>query len=799
MTDTAHGVTQQALDITSRLPRSEKIRLISGKDFWNSEALDSAGIASFMLTDGPHGLRKQAGDADNLGVADSVPATCFPTASALGSTWDMPLLEEVGAALGRESRIEEVGVLLGPGLNIKRHPAGGRSFEYFSEDPYVSGKAAAALVRGIQSEGVGACLKHFAANSQEHRRMSSDSVVDERTLREIYLTGFEIAVKEAQPWTIMCAYNLVNGIHAGEHRELLTDILRDEWGFDGLVMTDWMATFDRPAGVHAGLDLEMPGSHGSWDKRTDAAVESGDLSEGDLDIACARVITLALKVAAERASRPSVDVAAAHDAHHALARKAAATGATLLTNDGILPLAPKGRVALIGAFADKPRFQGGGSANVNPTRLDTVRGTLVERLGADGEVIYAPGYDATTGEATDAQVAEALTAAESADTVVLMVGLPMSYESEGYDRDHLNIPPAHTRLVQALTARHDRVVVVSVGGAPVEMPWADTSNALLQAYLGGQAGGGAITDILVGDVEPGGRLAESIPVAATDLAAHANFGIHDTQVQYRENLYVGYRFHDTFGVPARFAFGYGLGYTTFELGDAKVTGRGKDRTVTVPVTNTGDRPGSTVVQVYVHDVESTLHRPEQELKGYAKVTLEAGQRADAVIELNERAWAVWDVATHDWAVEAGEFEVRVGLSSTDIRATSTVQISSHDTVTPVPAPSSAIATDSEFTALLGRPIPEPAAVFPFHYDSTVTDLQQTAMGRQVRKALLKQVSKTLPMDEEKAGEWAEMLDAVVAGMPIRSLVLVSEGRLSFSALDKLIGTLNATALKTKRG
>ncbi|WP_084102444.1 glycoside hydrolase family 3 C-terminal domain-containing protein [Demequina sp. NBRC 110051] len=798
MTDIAHGVTQQALDIVSRLTRAEKIRLTSGKDFWRTEPLDSEGVASFMLTDGPHGLRKQTGDTDHVGLNSSVPATCFPTASALGSTWDADLLEEVGHALGRECRAEEVGVLLGPGLNIKRHPAGGRSFEYFSEDPLVSGKAAAALVRGIQAEGVGACLKHFAANSQETRRMSNDSIVDERTLREIYLTGFEIAVKEAQPWTVMCAYNLVNGVHAGEHRELLTEILRDEWGFDGLVMTDWIATHERPAGIHAGLDLEMPSSAGAWDQRVADAVDAGTLSGEDLDVAAARVITLALKVAAERASRATVDVSAAHDEHHALARRVAAAGATLLTNDGVLPLAPEGRIAVIGAFADKPRFQGGGSALVNPTRLDTVLATLTERIGDAGEVLYAPGYDAATGEATDAQLTDALTAAANADSVVLVVGLPLSYESEGYDRDHLQLPPSHTRLIQALTARHDRVVVVNVGGAPVEMPWADTPNAILQAYLGGQAAGGAITDVLVGDAEPGGRLAESFPVNATDLASHANFATNPLQAQYRENLYVGYRFHDMFSVPARFPFGHGLSYTSFQLGKAKVTGSGTDRTVSVPVTNTGTRAGSTVVQAYVHDVESTLHRPEQELRGFAKLTLEPGQTADAVVTLDERAWAVWDTATHGWVVEAGTFELRLGFSSTDIVAMSTVEINAGGEVTAVPAPASAIATDTEFTALLGRPIPQPTPSFPFHYDSTVADLSATAGGRLVEKALMAQVMKAFGTDPNATDETEQMMQAFMRNMPLRAIAMTSEGKLSLANLDRLIKTLNATALKAKR-
>ncbi|WP_284329326.1 glycoside hydrolase family 3 C-terminal domain-containing protein [Demequina litorisediminis] len=384
------------------------------------------------------------------------------------------------------------------------------------------------------------------------------------------------------------------------------------------------------------------------------------------------------------------------------------------------------------------------------------------------------------------RLAEAVGAAEGADAVILMVGLPLSYESEGYDRDHLQIPPAHTRLIQALTARHARVVVVNVGGAPVEMPWADAPNAILQAYLGGQAGGGAITDILVGDVEPGGRLAESFPVSVTDLASHANFASHPTQVQYRETQYVGYRFHDTFRVPARFPFGHGLSYTSFEVGAAKITGRGHDRKVTVPVTNTGARAGSTVIQVYVHDVASTLHRPEQELRGFAKLELEPGQTADAVVALGERAWAVWDTASHGWVVEAGEFEVRVGLSSTDIRARATVRLTTGGEVTARVNPASAIATDTEFATLLGRPLPAPRPLFPFHYDSTIADLSQTAGGRVLEKVLIGQVMKAMGGDENDTAETRQMMEAFMRHMPLRALAMSSEGKVSFANLDRLL-------------
>ena len=787
MTNGQHTATLNptAAQVVARLSRAEKITLISGADFWHTES--SGGVPSFMLTDGPHGLRKQIGSSDHVGLSDSVPATCFPPAAGLGATWDLDLLEEVGAALGRETRGEDVGVLLGPGLNIKRHPAGGRCFEYFSEDPLVSGKAAAALVRGIQSEGVGACLKHFAVNNQEAHRMRLDTIVDERTLRELYLTGFEIAVTEAAPWTVMCAYNLVNGEHAGESRTLLTDILRTQWGFEGLVVSDWFATADRPVGLHAGLDLEMPSSAHAWDARTAAALDSGALAEADLDLACTRVVELALRVAAGRVAHAG-STAVDHDAHHALARRAAAAATVLLTNEGLLPLRATGRIALIGAFAATPRYQGAGSSLVTPTRLDNALDAMRFRLGEDAELVFAAGYDPETGETTPDLLEEALAAADDADAVVLLVGLPASYESEGFDRTDLRLPPGHDALVEAVTAANTRTAVVLVNGAPVDLPWASRPAALVEAYLGGQAGGSALVDVLFGDAEPGGRLAESFPMAVTDLPAHARFSNHPTQIQYRENLYVGYRFHDTFAVAPRFAFGHGLTYTTFDYSDLAVTGTGTDRTVTITLTNTGGRPGSEVVQVYVHDVTSTLHRPVQELKGFSKVRLQPGQSRDVAIALGRRAFAVYDTADAAWKVEAGDFEIRVGASSRDIRQTAIISIESDDTVTPVRAPAGPQATDEEFAALLGRPIPSPAPLMPLHEDSSIDDLGQVWLGRRMRTVLLKMVTKNLDLGADP--QMGRLVQAVIGQMPLRGIVMNSGGKMSFGMLGAVLRLLN---------
>ncbi len=588
-----------------------------------------------------------------MGLSDSVPATCFPPAVGLGATWDVDLLEEVGAALGRETAGEDVGVLLGPGLNIKRHPAGGRCFEYFSEDPLLSGKAAAAMVRGIQSEGVGACLKHYAVNNQEAHRMRLDTIVDERTLREIYLAGFEIAVTEAEPWTVMCAYNLVNGEHAGESRTLLTGHPAHAVGLPG-PGDDRLVRRRRPAGRAARRarpgDAEQRGCLGLPDPE---GAESGAVAEADLDLACTRVVELALRVeAASARSSPPVDL----DAHHALARRAASRRHRPAHQRRPAPAARRGPDRAVGAFAAVPRYQGAGSSQVTPTRVDAALDAMRARLGDDAELVYAPGYDPVTGETTPALLDEARRAVEGADAVVVLVGLPASYESEGFDRTDLRLPAGHDALVEAVTggecahrrgpgqrrARGD-----PLGGRPA---------ALVEAYLGGQAGGSALVDVLFGDAEPGGRLAESFPVSVADLPAHARFANHPTQVQYRENLYVGYRFHDTFDVAPRFAFGHGLTYTTFEYSDLAVTGTGTDRTVALAVTNTGERPGSEVVQVYVHDVASTLHRPDAGAEGFAKVHLRPGESREVAISLDRRAFAVYDVA--DAALEGRGRRVR---------------------------------------------------------------------------------------------------------------------------------------------
>ncbi|MEZ0164255.1 glycoside hydrolase family 3 C-terminal domain-containing protein [Kineococcus sp. LSe6-4] len=700
MTDT--GVTRSPTDLLAELTLEEKAALLDGSDFWHTEPVERLGIPALMVTDGPHGLRKQAQDADHLGLANSVPATCFPPAAGLASSWDVDLLRRVGEALGRETRAEGVSVLLGPGVNMKRSPLCGRNFEYFSEDPVLAGDLAAALVQGVQSQGVGTSLKHFAANNQETQRMTVSADVDERTLREIYLTAFERVVRTAQPWTVMCSYNRINGVYASEDPWLLTRVLREEWGFEGLVVSDWGAVNVREDGVRAGMDLEMPSSSGAGTQRIVEAVAMGTLSTGDLDRAVLRVLELVEKSRPALADPGTVDV----EAHHALAREAAVRSAVLLRNeDRILPLAPTGgTIAVVGEFARTPRYQGAGSSQVNPTRLDDALTALRAQFDGSREVTFAPGYvpetDAsdTTGEAARALAAEATEHAAAADVVVLFLGLPASYESEGYDREHTNLPPEQLDLLEAVVAANPRTVVVLANGSVVNLePWQHRVPAVLEGWLGGQAGGGAVADLLSGVANPSGRLAETIPVHFRDNPAVGNFPGEHGHVRYGEGLLIGYRWYDAHSLPVAAAFGHGLSYTTFGYSDLRVeprTAGGVD--VHVTVTNTGDVAGSEVVQVYVADLDATVFRPDAELKGFARLTLEPGQAREVSIALDERAFSFWHSATGRWVVEGGEFGIRVGASSRDVRLATTVTLPGDDASVP-------LQVDSELDVWLAHP------------------------------------------------------------------------------------------------
>ena len=671
--------------ILSDLDLEEKTSLLSGSGFWHTRPVERLGIPSVMVSDGPHGLRKQPDGGDHVGAGDSVPATCFPTAAALGSSFDVDLVRRVGEAIGDEARAQGVAVVLGPGINIKRTPLCGRNFEYLSEDPLVSGLLGAALVDGVQSRGVGTSLKHFAVNNQETDRLRVSAVVDERTLREIYLAGFERVVRSVQPWTVMCSYNRVNGVYASEDPWLLTTVLRDEWLFEGLVMSDWGAVDDPVAAVAAGLDLEMPSSHGAGPARVAAAVGSGELEESVVDRAAGRLLRLLDRVTAGTGSVSGSD----EDGHHELARSVAAECAVLLTNDrGLLPLTDDVvRVAVVGEFARSPRFQGAGSSKVNPTRVDDALGALRARLGATAEVRFAPGFGVDDPEADDEALrAEAVEIATGADVVLVFLGLPPSFESEGFDRDHMDLPVGQCRLLEAVAGVTDRVVVVlSNGGAVTTAPWQHHAGAILEVWLGGQAGGGAVVDVLVGDVDPSGRLAETIPVRLADTPAFPTFPGRDSEVVYGEGVFVGYRHYDLVDRPVSFPFGHGLSYTTFAYSDLAVEvvedpapstdWRGAVRiTVRVRVTNTGERSGKDVVQLYLGAPDAPAPRPVRELRGFAKVSLAPGASTEVTFTLDERDLSQWSTRAHGWVLRPGRFVVSVGASSRDIRATAEVVV-----------------------------------------------------------------------------------------------------------------------------
>lgn len=770
-------------DIVAGLDLDARVRLLSGRDAWHLEPIGD--LPAWTLTDGPHGVRRKVGDGGDLGISDVELATCFPPAVTLACTFDESLVAEVGHALGREAAAAGVGVLLGPGLNLVRHPAGGRTFEYLGEDPVVAGRLAAALVRGIQAEGVGACVKHLAANHQEAGRMTVDTIVDPRTLHELELRAFELAVTGGQPWTVMHAYNRLNGVPTGEDRWLLTEVLRERWGSDALVMSDWGAVGDRVAGIAAGCDLEMPGGTGLWDAEVRDAVAHRRLEVEAVDACATRVVALSQRLAASADQRSEAVVD--HEAHHALARRVAAAGTVLLTNDGTLPLRPGARVGVVGAFAREPRYQGAGSSQVAPTRLDDLWDQL--SAGHDGACRYAVGYDAADGEATAARIAEAVALAGEVEVVVAHVGLPAAAESEGFDRAHLRLPEGQTRLLEALFDAGTPVVVVLSAGGPVELPWADRAAAIVAAHLGGQAGGGALADVLRGEVDPGGRLACSYPVEVSDLPADPWFG-DPRQVQHREGLAVGYRFHDTAGVPARFPFGHGTSYTTFDLGVPQVSGSGTDRAVTTTVTNTGGRRGRCVVQCYVAPCDPPLPRPSQELVAFVAVELAPGERAQVHLELDRRAFAVWDVDRDDWAVPAGEYELRIARSSTDVHATRRLTLTDGDEVGPSVTPVAGAADEATFAAALGRPVPPPDPVTPFHRSTTVAELGATRRGRLVQRALLAQARRQAA--ELGGGDEASrrMFEAVFAELPLRTIAVFSGGRFSLPAVDRLLAALN---------
>jgi beta-glucosidase len=673
--------------LLAALTLEEKASLCLGSDFWHTAPIPRLGIPAVALSDGPHGLRKQPDEGDHVGISGSLPATCYPTASALGSSFDPDLVRRVGEALGAEALTQGVAVVLGPGINIKRSPLCGRNFEYYSEDPLVSGVLGAALVEGVQSQGIGTSVKHYAANNQETDRLRVSADVDERTLREIYLPGFERVVTQARPWTVMCAYNKVNGVYASENPWLLTEVLRDEWGFDGLVMSDWGAVHDRVAALDAGLDLEMPPDLGVSDAAIVAAARSGELDEAVLDRAVARVLRLvdralsgAIDVGEEATARPGFDA----DGHHALARAAAAECAVLLKNDGnLLPLQPSAgdTVAVIGEFARTPRYQGAGSSQVNPTQVDNAVDELRAAVPDGVRVVFAPGFGIGTTTVDAELAAEAVALAGRASVVVAFLGLPDADESEGFDRTHLDLPANQTALVGRLAAANPNLVVVLANGSAVRLSdWEQHAAAILECWLSGQAAGGAAADLLVGAANPSGRLAETLPLRLEDNPSYLNFPGEHGHVRYGEGVFDGYRGYDALLLPVSYPFGHGLSYTNFEYADltTTLTGNAEDDTlavaVTCTVTNTGQRAGKEVVQLYVTDPDSSVARPPRELKGFAKTaTLAPGEGQSVTFRLQARDLSYWSVRQHRWVLEGGAFRLGVAASSRDLRLTTTIE------------------------------------------------------------------------------------------------------------------------------
>ena len=766
-------------DIIQTLDLEQKCALLSGGTVFDTRALPGKGIPSITLSDGPNGVRKQAGAADHLGLNPSVPATCFPTSATVANSWDPALGEAVGEAMGEEAAAQEVSVLLGPGLNIKRSPLCGRNFEYFSEDPYLAGKMAAAYVRGIQKNGIAACPKHFAVNSQELRRMASDSIVDERTLREIYLTGFEMVVKEAQPKTIMSAYNLINGTYANENAHLLMDILRRDWGFDGAVVTDWGGSNDHALGVKNGSTLEMPAPGGDAVRELMKAVQTGKITEADVDARLDELLELVFTTKAAVDAAPGKFDA---DAHHALARRAAAQSIVLLKNEnGLLPLAKGEKVAVIGDFAETPRYQGAGSSAVNSIKVDSFLECLAESgLNSIG---YAKGFD-RQGKPDEALKAEAVLLAKNADVVLLCMGLDEIKESEGIDRADMKLAENQLELLSAVAAVNPNVVVLLSAGSSLESGWVKDCKALVYGCLGGQAGAGALVEVLTGAQNPCGKLAETWACRYADTPAKEHFGGAGRTVEYREGLYVGYRYYDTAGVPTAFPFGYGLSYTSFAYSDLKADEKG----VTLTVTNTGSCAGAEVVQLYVAKPDAKIFRPVKELKGFVKVQLEAGESKTVTIPLDDKAFRYWNVVTDRWEVEGGSYQLLVGASSADIRLTAAVTVAG--TGAPDPYVGKKLGhyctaniqnvPDDEFEALLGHPIPENKV----RIDRNMT-LGEMGHGRSPIGWLAAAVLGALLRRSIKKGK-PDLNILFQYNMPLRALAKMTNGAISMGMVDGIV-------------
>lgn len=781
-------------EIIDKLTLEEKASLCSGKDFWHMKGIERLDIPSIMLTDGPHGLRKKDEANGGPSLDNSVPATCFPPAVTTAASWDPSLLFKMGEALGEECLAEKVSVLLGPGVNMKRSPLCGRNFEYFSEDPLLAGEVAAGLINGVQSKGIGTSLKHFATNNQEMRRMSVDSVVDERALREIYLSAFEIAVKKAQPWTVMNAYNKLNGVYCSDNEELQQKILRDEWGFEGIVVTDWGAANDRVQGLIAGNDLEMPTSGGYNDKKIADAVREGRLSIEMLDKRVDSLLDLIFK------SEKSL-CCHTYDkkAHHNLAHKIAAQSMVLLKNeDNILPLQKGKKIAVIGELARSPRYQGAGSSQINPTELSDAFSELVK---AGCQPLYSPGYNKKSKSISQLLINDACDLAKRSDIVLLFIGLTDDYEAEGYDRTTLELPAAHNRLAEEICEVCNNVVVVLSGGSPVTMPWLSKVKGVLNGYLGGQAGGAAIADILTGKQNPCGKLAETYPLSLGDTQCVNYYPGTVMTTEYRDSVYIGYRYYDTAKKDVLFPFGFGLSYTEFKYSALKLSKKKiKDNetlTVSFKVKNTGSVAGAEISQLYVSDCESTIYRPAKELKGFAKTFLEPGEEKTVSIELSKRAFAYYNVNIHDWHVESGDFDILVGASSRDIRLEGKVNVQSTATDVAVPDYKAAASeyytgevqkvSDEAFTAVLGHEIPPcERGNEPF----TLLDSLERTKNSKWGKIINTVIDKALNAVFKESNSTVDMVKAMALQIPIRNFITMSSGVFTEEMAQGLLMILN---------
>ena len=771
----------KAQEQIKKLSLEEKAALLQGKTVWTTYSFEHADIPEIFLSDGPHGLRKQAGAADHLGLNASVPATCFPTAAGMANSWNLELAEELGRALGEEAAANNVHVVLGPGLNIKRSPLCGRNFEYFSEDPYLAGKMAAAYIRGIQSNGVAACPKHFAVNSQELRRMAMDSVLDERTFREIYLTGFEIAVKEGRAKSIMSSYNRINGIYANENAHLLSDILRDEWGFDGFVVTDWGADNNHTDGVRAGSNLVMPAPGADCALGLLKDLAEGKIEERVLDARLAELLGVVNSTTEAVANAPKTfDV----DAHHALAKRCAAESIVLLENDGILPLASDAKVAVIGDFAKSPRYQGAGSSQVNPTKLDN----LYDCLSKEGIEItaYAQGFDRRDPNPDQKMIDEAVAVAKNAETVLLCVGLDEILESEGMDRLHMELSRSQQELIKAVCAVNTNVILVLSGGAPFVMPERELCRAAIHGYLGGQAGAGAMVDAILGKTNPSGKLNETWPLSLDDVSATPYFPSRERNAEYREGLYVGYRYFESAGVPVRYPFGYGLSYTNFAYSDIKVD----DKSVSVTVTNTGERDGAEVVQLYVSCENSKIYRPEKELKGFKKVFLKAGESQRVTIDFDDKTFRYFDTADNAWAVEDADYDICIAKNAHEVVLSGVLHVAGKKENDNAPAcyknADIKNVSDDDFEALLGRPIPDGK------WSGEITENDALCQLYYAKGAFARFLYRVLTSIKEKADAKGEpnLNILFIYNMPIRAMAKFSNGIVSKKMTEDILFMVN---------